>query len=102
MGSTPPDIMRDREKRSFWCLAVVFLLVDSCSGALLDRSKRQGNGDFGNMVQHFLQSDDQAQLDYVRYGLDLLEDGVNGSLGELSWSTGIRPRIGSFSAVFRV
>ena len=67
--------MRDRVKRSFWCLAVVFLLVDSCSGALLDRSKRQGNGDFGNMVQHFLQSDDQAQL--VRYGLDLLEDGVN-------------------------
>merc|ERR1712123_365152 len=65
MGSTPPDIMRDREKRSFWCLAVVFLLVDSCSGALLDRSKRQNNGD------------------YVRYGLDLLEDGVNGSLGEL-------------------
>jgi len=70
-------------KRSFWCLAVVFLLVDSCSGALLDRSRRQSNGDFGNMVQHFLQSDDQAQLDYVRYGLDLLEDGVNGSLGEL-------------------
>merc|ERR1711892_962341 len=80
---TPPDIMRDRVKRSFWCLAVVFLLVDSCSGALLDRSKRQDNGDFGNMVQHFLHSDDQAQLDYVRYGLDLLEDGVNGSLGEL-------------------
>merc|ERR1711892_735545 len=80
---TPPDIMRDRVKRSFWCLAVVFLLVDSCSGALLDRSKRQSNGDFGNMVQHFLQSDDQAQLDYVRYGLDLLGDGVNGSLGEL-------------------
>merc|ERR1711892_1226527 len=80
---TPPDIMRDRVKRSCWCLAVVFLLVDSCSGALLDRSKRQGNGDFGNMVQHFLQSDDQAQLDYVRYGLDLLGDGVNGSLGEL-------------------
>merc|ERR1712123_135164 len=83
MGSTPPDIMRDREKRSFWCLAVVFLLVDSCSGALLDRSKRRSNGDFGNMVQHFLQSDDQAQLDYVRYGLDLLEDGVNGSLGDV-------------------
>merc|ERR1711892_1150936 len=80
---TPPDIMRDRVKRSCWCLAVVFLLVDSCSGALLDRSKRQGNGDFGNTVQHFLQSDDQAQLEYVRYGLDLLEDGVNGSLGEL-------------------
>merc|ERR1711892_1529442 len=80
---TPPDIMRDRVKRSFWCLAVVFLLVDSCSGALLVRSKRQSNGDFGNMVQHFLQSDDQAQLDYVRYGLDLLEDGGNGSLGEL-------------------
>merc|ERR1711892_1574291 len=62
MGSTPPDIMRDRVKSSFWCLAVVFLLVDSCSGALLDRSKRQGNGDFGNMVQHFLQSDDQGEL----------------------------------------
>jgi len=62
---------------------VILRLVDSCSGALLDRSKRQSNGDFGNMVQHFLQSDDQAQLDYVRYGLDLLEDGVNGSLGEL-------------------
>lgn len=35
------------------------------------------------MVQHFLQSDHQTQLDYVRYGLNLLEDGVNGSLGEL-------------------
>ena len=64
-------------------MAIVFLLVDSCSGALLDRRRRGVDGNLGNMVQHFLQSDDQTQLDYVRYGLDLLEDGVNGSLGEL-------------------
>ena len=64
-------------------MAIVFLLVDSCSGALLDRRRRGVDGNLGNMVQHFLQSDDQTQLNYVRYGLDLLEDGVNGSLGEL-------------------
>jgi hypothetical protein len=76
--------MRDRLKRSFWGVAIVFLLVDSCSGALLDRSRRGVDGNLGNMVQHFLQYDDQTQLDYVRYGLDLLEDGVNGSMGELA------------------
>jgi len=51
------------------------------------------DGGLGKMVSQFLQSDDQTQLNYVRYGLDLLEDGVNGSLGELQGSQGAEDRI---------
>lgn len=49
-------------------------------------------GNLGRVVSQFLESDDQTQLNYVRYGLDLLEDGVNGSLGELG-SQGAEDRI---------
>merc|ERR1711892_955126 len=93
MGSFQSDTMRDRLKRSCWCVISVLLLVDSCAGALLDRRRRQVDGGLGKMVSQFLQSDDQTQLNYVRYGLDLLEDGVNGSLGELQGSQGAEDRI---------
>merc|ERR1711892_1568542 len=93
MGSFQSDTMRDRLKRSCWCVISVLLLVDSCAGALLDRRRRQVDGGLGKMVSQFLQSDDQTQLNYVRYGLDLLEDGVNGSLGALQGSQGAEDRI---------
>ena len=93
LHSFQSDTMRDRLKRSCWCLVSVLLLVDSCAGALLDRRRRQVDGGLGKMVSQFLQSDDQTQLNYVRYGLNLLEDGVNGSLGELQGSQGAEDRI---------
>ena len=61
-------------------MVILALLVDTCTPALLHRRKRQ---DLGHMVHHFLQADDQAQIEYVRHGLDLLQQGVDNSLGEL-------------------
>merc|ERR1712241_1443961 len=80
MGSFLLSTMRDRLTRSVWCVVILALLVDTCTPALLHRRKRQ---DLGHMVHHFLQADDQAQIEYVRHGLDLLQQGVDSSLGEL-------------------
>merc|ERR1712241_1320285 len=80
MGSFLLSTMRDRLTRSVWCVVILALLVDTCTPALLHRRKRQ---DLGHMVHHFLQADDQAQIEYVRHGLDLLQQGVDNSLGEL-------------------
>merc|ERR1711981_534402 len=53
MGSKGLDSMRDRLRKSFWCVASLFILVDSCSGALLSRRKRQG-GDQLDSVLDFI------------------------------------------------
>merc|ERR1712079_734381 len=75
------DIMKERLKKSIWSVVILALLVDTCAPALLhSRKKRQ---DLGNVVHNFLQADDQAQLEYVRHGLDLLQQGVDTSLGQL-------------------
>ena len=71
-----PDTMGDRLTRSIWSVVCVMVLVDSCTGALLDRKRRQVEEQLGNVVRQFLEYEDQAQLDYVRYGLDLVGDGV--------------------------
>jgi len=81
MGSIVRDIMKERLKKSIWSVVILALLVDTCAPALLhSRTKRQ---DLGNVVHNFLQADDQAQLEYVRHGLDLLQQGVDTSLGQL-------------------
>merc|ERR1711994_1028100 len=81
MGSIVRDTMKERLKKSIWSVVILALLVDTCAPALLhSRTKRQ---DFGNVVHNFLQADDQAQLEYVRHGLDLLQQGVDTSLGQL-------------------
>merc|ERR1711983_495974 len=80
MGSIGRDSMKERLARSIWSVVILALLVDTCAPALLHRRKRQ---DLGSMVHHFLQADDQAQLEYVRHGLDLLQQGVDTSLGQL-------------------
>merc|ERR1712038_39660 len=81
MGSIVRDTMKERLKKSIWSVVILALLVDTCAPALLhSRTKRQ---DLGNVVHNFLQADDQAQLEYVRHGLDLLQQGVDTSLGQL-------------------
>jgi len=77
--------MRDRLKRSFWCVISIILLSDSCAGALLDRRRgRRGiEDDLGNMVRVILDANDQTQVNYVRSGLQRLEEQLDGSLGEL-------------------
>merc|ERR1739844_824042 len=80
MGSIVRDIMKERLKKSIWSVVILALLVDTCAPALLHRIKRQ---DLGNVVNNFLQADDQAQLEYVRHGLDLLQQGVDTSFGQL-------------------
>merc|ERR1712079_183944 len=81
MGSIVRDTMKERLKKSIWSVVILALLVDTCAPALLhSRKKRQ---DLGNVVHNFLQADDQAQLEYVRHGLDLLQQGVDTSLGQL-------------------
>merc|ERR1712168_140358 len=80
MGSFLLSTMKDRLTRSAWCVVILALLVDTCTPALLHRRKRQ---DLGHMVHNFLQADDRAQIEYVRHGLDLLQQGVDNSLGEL-------------------
>merc|ERR1739844_58808 len=80
MGSIVRDIMKERLKKSIWSVVILALLVDTCAPALLHRIKRQG---LGNVVNNFLQADDQAQLEYVRHGLDLLQQGVDTSFGQL-------------------
>ena len=80
MSSIGRDSMKERLARSIWSVVILALLVDTCAPALLHRRKRQ---DLGSMVHHFLQADDQAQLEYVRHGLDLLQQGVDTSLGQL-------------------
>merc|ERR1719233_1068834 len=72
--------MKERLKKSIWSVVILTLLVDTCAPALLHRMKRQ---DLGNVVNNFLQADDQAQLEYVRHGLDLLQQGVDTSFGQL-------------------
>merc|ERR1719233_2337048 len=72
--------MKERLKKSIWSVVILALLVDTCAPALLHRVKRQ---DLGNVVNNFLQADDQAQLEYVRHGLDLLQQGVDTSFGQL-------------------
>jgi len=72
--------MKERLKKSIWSVVILALLVDTCAPALLHRMKRQ---DLGNVVNNFLQADDQAQLEYVRHGLDLLQQGVDTSFGQL-------------------
>merc|ERR1712083_1006870 len=74
------DTMKERLKKSIWSVVILALLVDTCAPALLHRVKRQ---DLGNVVNNFLQADDQAQLEYVRHGLDLLQQGVDTSFGQL-------------------
>merc|ERR1711994_486978 len=81
MGSIVRDTMKERLKKSIWSVVILALLVDTCAPALLhSRTNRQ---DLGNVVHNFLQADDQAQLEYVRHGLDLLQQGVDSSLGQL-------------------
>jgi len=80
MGSIVRDTMKERLKKSIWSVVILALLVDTCAPALLHRVKRQ---DLGNVVNNFLQADDQAQLEYVRHGLDLLQQGVDTSFGQL-------------------
>merc|ERR1711981_1395797 len=50
MGSKGLDSMRDRLRKSFWCVASLFVLVDSCSGALLSRRKRQGGAQLDSVL----------------------------------------------------
>merc|ERR1711981_502202 len=50
MGSKGLDSMRDRLRKSFWCVASLFILVDSCSGALLSRRKRQGGAQLDSVL----------------------------------------------------
>jgi len=80
MGSIVRDTMKERLRKSIWSVVILALLVDTCAPALLHRVKRQ---DLGNVVNNFLQADDQAQLEYVRHGLDLLQQGVDTSFGQL-------------------
>ena len=80
MPSIVRDTMKERLKKSIWSVVILALLVDTCAPALLHRMKRQ---DLGNVVNNFLQADDQAQLEYVRHGLDLLQQGVDTSFGQL-------------------
>ena len=73
----------------------VLLLVDSCAGALVDRSsgRRGGDGDLGDVVSGFLSEEADVGLGYVGIGIQLIEEGIAEYLGGLTDRQGAQDRI---------
>ena len=72
-------------------MVALFLLVDTCSGALVGRSR--GRRDIGDMLGGFLTADDVTQMGYVASAIELMEDEVVDYFGDLTERQGAQDRI---------